>query len=113
MTLHYLDELNNREKPESGETREEVRELAKSWIKGGYCAESLEDAFRLWDAVRVVPVLFLFSSLFSRNWILELTYAGGFFFLLQVYAAVKVAGKEEIKDFEMWAEVDEWLKGRR
>ena len=52
LTLHYLDELSNREKPESKETQSEVQEIAKDWVRHSDFDESLKDAFHLWDAVR-------------------------------------------------------------
>ncbi len=52
LTLHYLDELNKCEDPTAERNRSKIKEMGqKLWIIKSNFSESLEDAFRLWDAV--------------------------------------------------------------
>lgn len=52
LTLHYLDELSTRDDPTAEKTRLEIKEMGqKMWIIKSNFSRSLEDAFRLWDAV--------------------------------------------------------------
>lgn len=58
----YLDELFTRDDPTSETTRAEMKAKGPEWCQ--YCdfAGSLDDAFRLWDAVSVLPRLGTFAS---------------------------------------------------
>ena len=47
----YLDELCTREDPTSESTRAEMKGKGQGWIEYSDFSGSLEDAFRLWDAV--------------------------------------------------------------
>ena len=47
----YLDELSTREDPTSESARAEMKEKGQGWVVNSDFAGSLEDAFKLWDAV--------------------------------------------------------------
>ena len=47
----YLDELNTRDSPTSEETRAEMRDKGQGWFPYSEFSNSLDDAFKLWDAV--------------------------------------------------------------
>ena len=49
--MHYLDDLSNYEDPTSESTRAEVKKKGQEWIMHGDFSGSLDDAFRIWDAV--------------------------------------------------------------
>lgn len=58
----YLDELFTRDDPTSETTRAEMKAKGPEWCQ--YCdfAGSLDDAFRLWDAVSALARLDTFTS---------------------------------------------------
>ena len=51
-TWTYLDHLEQHGDPTVKATREQTRTQAQQWIKFSEFESSLDDSFRLWDAVR-------------------------------------------------------------
>lgn len=51
LTMHFLDDLCNYPNPTSESTRAEVKRKGQEWIMHGDFSGSLDDAFRIWDAV--------------------------------------------------------------
>ncbi len=49
--MHYLDDLSNYADSTSESTRAEVKKKGQEWIMHGDFSGSLDDAFRIWDAV--------------------------------------------------------------
>lgn len=49
--MHFLDDLCNYPDPTSETTRAEVKKKGQEWIMHGDFSGSLDDAFRIWDAV--------------------------------------------------------------
>lgn len=49
--MHFLDDLCNYPNPTSESTRAEVKRKGQEWIMHGDFSGSLDDAFRIWDAV--------------------------------------------------------------
>lgn len=49
--MHFLDDLCNYPDPTSVNTRAEVKKKGQEWIMHGDFSGSLDDAFRIWDAV--------------------------------------------------------------
>lgn len=49
--MHFLDDLCNYPDPTSESTRAEVKKKGQAWIMHGDFSGSLDDAFRIWDAV--------------------------------------------------------------
>ncbi len=49
--MHYLDDLCSYSDPTSESTRNEVKRKGQEWIMHGDFGGSLEDAFKIWDAV--------------------------------------------------------------
>ena len=49
--MHFLDDLCKYPDPTSERTRAEVKKKGQEWIMHGDFSGSLEDAFRIWDAV--------------------------------------------------------------
>ena len=57
--MHYLDDLCLYPNPTAESTRKEVKGKVQDWIAHSDLEGSLEDAFRLWDAVSgSIDVLF-------------------------------------------------------
>ena len=49
--MHFLDDLCTYPDPTSASTRGEVKAKGQEWIMYGDFSGSLDDAFRIWDAV--------------------------------------------------------------
>lgn len=49
--MHFLDDLCNYPDPTSESTRAEVKKKGQEWIMHGDFSGSLDDSFRIWDAV--------------------------------------------------------------
>ena len=99
LTLHYLDELTKSGEPTAESNRLEMKERGqKGWIIKSNFSGSLDDAFRLWDAVSVFLE-------YHASLDVELTE-------YQVYKAVQEGG-EGSSDIKMWDEVNAWLSNRR
>lgn len=49
--MHFLDDLCNYPDPTSVKTRAGVKKKGQEWIMHGDFSGSLDDAFRIWDAV--------------------------------------------------------------
>ena len=61
----YLDELNTRDDPTSEQIRAEMRGKGQEWFPYSEFSNSLDDAFKLWDAVsRKGPNLHNYTHVF-------------------------------------------------
>ena len=49
--MTYLDEISTRTEPTVDNVREEMKYKSQGWVPHSDVPGSLEDAFRLWDAV--------------------------------------------------------------
>ena len=49
--MHFLDDLCTYPEPTSETTRAEVKRKGQDWIMHGDFSGSLDDAFKIWDAV--------------------------------------------------------------
>ena len=97
-TLNYLDQLETHGDPTVEATHRITREKAQGWFRHSEFTASLEDAFKLWDAV---------SSIFKPQ-IMTRTHDE----ILQVYIGVKDA-RDLVGDRKLWDNTDQWLAQRR
>ena len=96
-TLSYLDHLEQHGDPMAKATRDQTRAQGQQWIRYSEFEPSLDNAFRIWDAVSWQCLLGSPMNVLTN---------------LQVYDGVKTAGSL-VKEREMWDDTNEWLAQRR